>query len=119
MTPSAHFRKTLRNQSRLIYFSAAFTVALLDQATKIVVQREVPLHSYIPIVPGFFSIEANVYKEWNRNGFCTDTFGNPQTYANFNAVPEFEDCVALAAAKSLSIKEVQALAVSAYRASQS
>src|SRR5580765_1674643 len=31
-----------------------------------------------------------------------------------NAVPEFDDCAKLAAAKNLSIKEVQALAVSAY-----
>jgi hypothetical protein len=36
-----------------------------------------------------------------------------------NAVPEFEDCAKLAAATHLSIKEVQALAVSAYRASRS
>jgi hypothetical protein len=36
-----------------------------------------------------------------------------------NAVPEFEDCAKLAAAKDLSVKEVQALAVSAYRASRS
>ena len=36
-----------------------------------------------------------------------------------NAVPEFDDCATLAAAKNLSIKEVQALAVSAYRASRS
>ena len=36
-----------------------------------------------------------------------------------NAVPEFDDCARLAAAKSLSVKEVQALAVSAYRSSQS
>ena len=36
-----------------------------------------------------------------------------------NAVPEFEDCAKLAAAKNLSVKEVQALAVSAYRASRS
>jgi len=36
-----------------------------------------------------------------------------------NAVPEFDDCARLAAAKHLSIKEVQALAVSAYRASLS
>ena len=36
-----------------------------------------------------------------------------------NAVPEFEDCANLAAAKNLSVKEVQALAVSAYRASRS
>ena len=36
-----------------------------------------------------------------------------------NAVPEFEDCAKLAAAKHLSVKEVQALAVSAYRASRS
>jgi uncharacterized protein (TIGR00299 family) protein len=35
-----------------------------------------------------------------------------------NAVPEFEDCARLAAAKNLSVKEVQALAVSAYRASR-
>jgi pyridinium-3,5-bisthiocarboxylic acid mononucleotide nickel chelatase len=32
----------------------------------------------------------------------------------FNAVPEFEDCAKLAAAQSLSVKEVQAMAVSAY-----
>jgi uncharacterized protein (DUF111 family) len=31
-----------------------------------------------------------------------------------NAVPEFEDCAALAAAKNLSVKEVQALAVKAF-----
>jgi uncharacterized protein (TIGR00299 family) protein len=31
-----------------------------------------------------------------------------------NAVPEFEDCVALAAARRLSVKEVQALAVKAF-----
>jgi uncharacterized protein (TIGR00299 family) protein len=36
-----------------------------------------------------------------------------------NAVPEFEDCAKLAAEKNLSVKEVQALAVSAYRASRS
>ena len=36
-----------------------------------------------------------------------------------NAVPEFDDCATLAAARNLSIKEVQALAVSAYKASQS
>jgi pyridinium-3,5-bisthiocarboxylic acid mononucleotide nickel chelatase len=36
-----------------------------------------------------------------------------------NAVPEFDDCAKLAAARNLSIKEVQALAVSAYRASRS
>ena len=32
-----------------------------------------------------------------------------------NAVPEFEDCATLAAAAGLSVKEVQALAVQAYR----
>jgi hypothetical protein len=32
-----------------------------------------------------------------------------------NASPEFEDCVRLAAANNLSIKEVQALAIKAYR----
>jgi hypothetical protein len=31
-----------------------------------------------------------------------------------NAVPEFEDCVALAAAKNLSVKEVQALAAKTF-----
>ena len=36
-----------------------------------------------------------------------------------NAVPEFEDCAKLAAAKNLSVKEVQALAVSAYRTGRS
>ena len=36
-----------------------------------------------------------------------------------NAVPEFEDCAKLAAAKNLSVKEVQALAVSAFRTSRS
>jgi pyridinium-3,5-bisthiocarboxylic acid mononucleotide nickel chelatase len=35
-----------------------------------------------------------------------------------NAVPEFEDCAKLAATKNLSVKEVQALAVSAYRSSR-
>jgi uncharacterized protein (TIGR00299 family) protein len=35
-----------------------------------------------------------------------------------NAVPEFEDCVRLASANNLSVKEVQALAVSAFSASQ-
>jgi uncharacterized protein (TIGR00299 family) protein len=33
-----------------------------------------------------------------------------------NAVPEFDDCAALAAAKQLSVKEVQAIAVQAYGA---
>jgi uncharacterized protein (DUF111 family) len=33
-----------------------------------------------------------------------------------NAVPEFEDCATLAAAKNLSVKEVQAIAVQAYGA---
>jgi nucleoside-specific outer membrane channel protein Tsx len=41
-------------------------------------------------VPGFFTVEANVYKEWNRNDFGTDVAGNPQTYANYRATPEFE-----------------------------
>ena len=36
-----------------------------------------------------------------------------------NAVPEFDDCAKLAAAKNLSVKEVQAQAVSAYRAGRS
>jgi uncharacterized protein (DUF111 family) len=36
-----------------------------------------------------------------------------------NAVPEFDDCARLAAANNLSVKEVQALAVSAFGASQS
>ena len=36
-----------------------------------------------------------------------------------NAVPEFDDCAKIAAARNLSVKEVQALAVSAYRASRS
>jgi uncharacterized protein (DUF111 family) len=31
-----------------------------------------------------------------------------------NAVPEFEDCAALAASRNLSVKEVQALAVKAF-----
>jgi uncharacterized protein (DUF111 family) len=31
-----------------------------------------------------------------------------------NAVPEFEDCATLAAAKNLSVKEVQAIAITAY-----
>jgi uncharacterized protein (TIGR00299 family) protein len=38
--------------------------------------------------------------------------------AVMNAVPEFEDCAALASARNLSVKEVQALAISAYRASR-
>jgi pyridinium-3,5-bisthiocarboxylic acid mononucleotide nickel chelatase len=33
-----------------------------------------------------------------------------------NAVPEFEDCAQIAAAKNLSVKEVQAVAVQAYGA---
>jgi uncharacterized protein (DUF111 family) len=33
-----------------------------------------------------------------------------------NAVPEFEDCVKLAAATDLPVKEVQAIAVNAYGA---
>jgi uncharacterized protein (TIGR00299 family) protein len=36
-----------------------------------------------------------------------------------NAVPEFEDCAKVAAARNLSVKEVQALAVSSYRSSRS
>ena len=36
-------------------------------------------------VPGFLTIEANIYKEWNHNAF-----GAPATYADFRAVPEFE-----------------------------
>jgi uncharacterized protein (DUF111 family) len=32
-----------------------------------------------------------------------------------NASPEFEDCVRLAAANNLSVKEVQALAIKAYQ----
>jgi uncharacterized protein (TIGR00299 family) protein len=36
-----------------------------------------------------------------------------------NAVPEFEDCARLAAANNLPVKEVQAMAVSAFSASQS
>ena len=36
-------------------------------------------------VQGFLTIEANVYKEWNHN-----SFGSPDTYADFRAVPEFE-----------------------------
>jgi uncharacterized protein (DUF111 family) len=36
-----------------------------------------------------------------------------------NAVPEFEDCARLAAANNLSVKEVQAMAVSAFSVSQS
>ena len=35
-----------------------------------------------------------------------------------NAVPEFEDCAKLAAEKNLSVKEVQAMAVSAFGASR-
>jgi uncharacterized protein (TIGR00299 family) protein len=35
-----------------------------------------------------------------------------------NAVPEFEDCAKLAAAKDMSVKEVQAIAVQAYGASR-
>jgi uncharacterized protein (TIGR00299 family) protein len=36
-----------------------------------------------------------------------------------NAVPEFEDCASLAAAQNLSVKEVQAIAVSSYKAIRS
>ena len=36
-----------------------------------------------------------------------------------NAVPEFDDCAALAAANRLPVKDVQAIAVQAYRALQS
>jgi len=36
-----------------------------------------------------------------------------------NAVPEFDDCARLAAAQGLSVKEVQALAASSYRATRS
>jgi uncharacterized protein (DUF111 family) len=36
-----------------------------------------------------------------------------------NATPEFDDCAKLAAANNLSVKEVQAMAVSAYAASRS
>ncbi len=36
-----------------------------------------------------------------------------------NAVPEFDDCARLAAASNLSVKEVQAMAVSAFSANQS
>ena len=35
-----------------------------------------------------------------------------------NAQPEFEDCVRIAEARGVPIKEVQALALQAYRASQ-
>ena len=51
---------------------------------------------------------------WRRP---SDRYGSSSRGADgrlVNAVPEFEDCAALAAAKNLSVKEVQALAVKAF-----
>src|SRR5205823_14861420 len=45
-----------RNDYRGYYFLTAVVVLLLDQATKAMVSRTIPLYDSIPIVPRFFSI---------------------------------------------------------------
>ncbi len=45
-----------RTNYRGYYFLTAMVVLLLDQATKVMVSRSVPLYDSIPIVPRFFSI---------------------------------------------------------------
>jgi signal peptidase II len=45
-----------RSDYRGYYFLTAIVVLLLDQATKAMVSRSIPLYDSIPIVPRFFSI---------------------------------------------------------------
>ena len=45
-----------RNDYRGYYFLTAVVVLLLDQATKAMVSRTIPLYDSVPIVPRFFSI---------------------------------------------------------------
>jgi signal peptidase II len=47
---------TSRNTYRGHYFFIAFIVLLMDQATKSIVARSLPLHDTIAVIPGFFSI---------------------------------------------------------------
>ena len=47
---------TERTDYRGYYFLTAVVVLLLDQATKALVSRSIPLYDSVPIVPRFFSI---------------------------------------------------------------
>lgn len=41
---------------RNFYFALAFVVMALDQASKALVMRKLPLHDQVTVIPGFFSI---------------------------------------------------------------
>lgn len=41
---------------RALYFTLAFFIVLLDQATKIMIRAWVPMHERIVVIPGFFDI---------------------------------------------------------------
>jgi signal peptidase II len=45
-----------RSTYRGYYFLIAFIVMMMDQATKSIVARSLPLHDTITVIPGFFSI---------------------------------------------------------------
>jgi signal peptidase II len=47
---------SLRSTYRGYYFLIAFIVLMMDQATKSIVARSLPLHDTITVIPGFFSI---------------------------------------------------------------
>src|SRR5437764_2889637 len=45
-----------RRSYRGYYFLIAITIAALDQVSKLVVVRNIPLHNSVVVVPGFFSL---------------------------------------------------------------
>jgi signal peptidase II len=47
---------SLRSTYRGYYFLIALIVLMMDQATKSIVARSLPLHDTITVIPGFFSI---------------------------------------------------------------
>jgi signal peptidase II len=61
--------------NRIIYFSIAASCMVLDQATKVIVQKSLHLHERISVIPGLFSISHEL-----NTGAAFSLFANSHRY---------------------------------------
>jgi signal peptidase II len=61
--------------NRIIYFSIAAACMVLDQATKVIIQKSLHLHDRVAVVPGFFSISHEL-----NTGAAFSLFANSHRY---------------------------------------
>jgi signal peptidase II len=85
-----------RRSYRAHYFLISFVVFVLDQVTKLLIARNIPLHGTVPVIPNLFSLSHVL-----NPGAAFSLFANAPPSYGPKALIAFSSCVVVAIAVTL------------------